>query len=104
LLDNAIKYNRPAGQIFVAAGKTSDGYQITVTDSGRGILADEQARIFERFYRVDKSRQRRDETTLSGAGLGLSIAQWIAEIHRAKIELASSGEDGSTFLITFSLS
>ncbi|HEV7645074.1 MAG TPA: heavy metal sensor histidine kinase [Pyrinomonadaceae bacterium] len=103
LLDNAIKYNREAGKVTVVGKKTSDGYQITVSDTGKGILPEEQARIFERFYRADKARSRSNGTANSGAGLGLSIAGWIAEIHHGKIELLSSNENGSTFILAFAL-
>ena len=59
LLDNAIKYNREGGNVSVAAEKSGETYQITITDTGAGISADEQAKIFERFYRADKARSRR---------------------------------------------
>ena len=102
LLDNAIKYNRSGGSVAIAAEKSGQNYSITVTDTGAGIPKDEQAKIFERFYRADKARSRTSETATSGAGLGLSIAQWIAEIHRADIELVRSDESGSVFRIVFS--
>lgn len=101
LLDNAIKYSRPQGHISVVCVATSTDLQISVTDNGIGISADERDMIFDRFYRVDKARQRADETASSGAGLGLSIARWIAEIHHGKIDLLVSGDDGSTFSVTF---
>lgn len=101
LLDNAIKYNREGGQVSVSGEKTVDFYRITITDTGAGIIEEERAKIFERFYRADKARSRRQETATSGAGLGLSIAQWIAELHKGVIELASSGATGSTFAVVF---
>ncbi len=103
LLDNAIKYNRSGGSVSVAAEKTDGKYQITITDSGAGIPADEQTKIFERFYRADKARSRSSETTTSGAGLGLSIAQWIAKTHHAELELLRSDETGSVFSVVFSI-
>ena len=103
LLDNAIKYNRADGKVSVTAEKTNQKYQITITDTGIGIPSDEQTRIFERFYRADKARSRAAETATSGAGLGLSIARWIAEIHRARIELVRSNEKGSVFRVIFSI-
>ena len=103
LLDNAIKYNRIGGHISVEAEKSGDKYRVTITDTGAGISKDEQAKIFERFYRSDKARSRTAETMTSGAGLGLSIAKWITEIHRAEIELVRSDENGSVFRITFSI-
>ena len=76
---------------------------MTITDTGAGISKDEQAKIFERFYRSDKARSRTAETMTSGAGLGLSIAKWITEIHRAEIELVRSDAGGSVFRVTFSI-
>lgn len=101
LLDNAIKYNRDGGQICVSGKKTADSYRITIADTGAGVSKEERAKIFERFYRADKARSRRQETVTGGAGLGLSIAQWIAELHRGKIELVSSSTAGSAFAVVF---
>ncbi len=101
LLDNAIKYNRTGGTVSVETEKTLQSYRITISDTGVGISKDEQAKIFERFYRADKARSRSDETITSGAGLGLAIAQWIASLHDGNIELASSDETGSCFSVTF---
>ena len=101
LLDNAVKYSRPGGKVSVDCISTEMELQIDISDNGIGIPQDEQPKIFERFYRVDKARVRGDETATSGAGLGLSIARWIAEIHNGKITLASTGEDGSVFTVIF---
>jgi two-component system OmpR family sensor kinase len=101
LLDNAIKYNREGGQVFVRGEKTADFYRITIADTGAGIPKEDETKIFERFYRADKARSRASETATSGAGLGLSIAQWIAELHQGKIELVSSSETGSIFAVVF---
>ena len=103
LIDNAIKYNRKAGSVSITAEKSSKKYQITIADTGAGIPPDEQAKIFERFYRADKARSRTSETATSGAGLGLSIASWIAEIHQAEIELVRSDGSGSVFRVIFSV-
>ena len=103
LLDNAIKYNRIGGSILVEAQKSGEKYRITIIDTGAGISQGERAKIFERFYRADIARSRTVETLTSGAGLGLSIAKWIAEIHRAEIELVRSDETGSVFRVTFSI-
>ena len=67
-----------------------------MTDTGPGIPADMQHRIFERFFRADKTRSRADGDT-GGAGLGLSIARWIAEAHQGRLELTHSDSRGSTF-------
>lgn len=85
LIQNAIQYNRENGSILVRTGM-KDGYPfLSVQDSGIGIPKSEQERIFERFYRIDKSRSR--ET--GGTGLGLAIVKHIAEIHNAKISVES---------------
>jgi signal transduction histidine kinase len=72
---------------------------IRVADQGQGITADLQPRIFERFFRADKSRAR-VETETGGAGLGLSIALWIAEAHNGRLELTRSDANGSVFTVT----
>ncbi len=101
LLDNAVKYSRPDGKVTVECLATDAQLQIIVSDNGIGIPPDEQDHIFDRFYRVDKSRSRADETATSGAGLGLSIARWIVEIHAGKVVLVSSTKDGSVFSVNF---
>ena len=102
LLDNAIKYNRTGGAVSIAAEINAENYRLTIKDTGAGIAKDAQAKIFERFYRADLARSRAEEGLTSGAGLGLAIAQWIAEIHEGKIELVSSDETGSIFAVTLS--
>lgn len=102
LLDNAIKFTSRGGNIRVACEKTKDEYQIIVADTGVGIPTEEQAHIFERFYRIDKARSHssldKELTIASGAGLGLSIARWIAEIHGGSLELKHSDDKGSSFV------
>jgi heavy metal sensor kinase len=93
LLDNAIKYTPAGGSISVACDSARDGYELSVTDSGPGIPVDMQSRIFERFFRADRARSR------TGAGLGLSIARWIAEAHLGRIELVRSDATGSKFSV-----
>ena len=93
LLDNAIKYTPAGGSISVACDSARDGYELSVTDSGPGIPVDMQSRIFERFFRADRARSR------TGAGLGLSIARWIAEAHLGRIELVHSDATGSKFSV-----
>lgn len=101
LLDNAIKYNRDGGTVSVVCRKNAEHFLVEIIDSGRGIPPTEKAHIFDRFYRVDKARSRVEETETSGAGLGLSIARWITEIHHGKIKLVSSDTTGSVFAIEF---
>ena len=101
LIDNAVKYSRSGGKVSVTCVSTDSNLQINILDQGRGMPEDEQTKIFQRFYRVDKARGRSDETETSGAGLGLSIARWIADIHDGNITLVSSTDDGSLFSVTF---
>jgi two-component system, OmpR family, sensor kinase len=96
LLSNAIKYTPRAGRVSVACRAAGDRYDLTVSDTGPGIVAELQARIFDRFFRVDTARSR-DDGDNGGAGLGLSIARWIAEAHGGSLELMSSGSKGSVF-------
>ena len=96
LCDNAIKYNREKGSVSVSVRDGEREAVLTVSDTGIGIPPEHQQRIFERFYRVDKSRSK----AVGGTGLGLSIVKHSALIHQAKIELVSSPE-GSTFTLRF---
>jgi two-component system, OmpR family, sensor kinase len=96
LLDNAIKYTPRGGSVSVQCSKCDGSYALQITDSGPGISKDMQARIFERFVRTDEARSR-GEHDGGGAGLGLSIARWIAGVHGGRLELSRSDEAGSTF-------
>lgn len=95
LIDNAIKFTPEKGSIRITLEKNEDTAIVKIRDTGIGIPKEEQANIFKRFYRVDKSRSR--ET--GGVGLGLSIAQWIVQVHHGKIEVDSKLGEGSTFKI-----
>ncbi len=97
LSDNAIKYNRSGGRVEIKVENREDAAVLTVEDDGFGIPKEEQERIFERFYRVDKSRSKE----VGGTGLGLSIVKHAALTHNAKIELASEMGKGSRFEIRF---
>jgi two-component system, OmpR family, sensor kinase len=96
LLDNAIKYSPPGSTVALACRRDGDRYFVSVSDNGPGIPAELQPRIFERFLRADKARSRSEGET-GGAGLGLSIARWIAEAHHGQLELTRSDSSGSTF-------
>ena len=98
LLDNAIKYNKPQGSVTVTVtpGKR---VRLRVEDTGIGIPKESQSRVFERFYRVDKSRS----DDVSGTGLGLSIVKHAAQFHRARVELQSTEGKGTAITVTFPL-
>jgi heavy metal sensor kinase len=100
LLDNAIKYTPAGGKVSVDCHRDGNVYALRVTDTGPGIPPDLQPRIFERFFRADKARSRSEGDT-GGAGLGLSIARWIAEAHHGRLELTHSDASGTTFTAVF---
>lgn len=100
LVDNAIKHTPAGGLVSLALGRAGGRYRITVRDTGGGVPEHARAHIFERFFRADEARSRRPETAGDGAGLGLSIARWIAEAHGGEVMLESTGATGSTFLAT----
>ncbi|MCS7310448.1 MAG: ATP-binding protein [Armatimonadota bacterium] len=93
LIDNAIKYNRPGGQVCVRAYKIPEGSEIVVEDTGIGIPHEHLERIFERFYRVDKARSR----AKGGTGLGLSIVKHLVEAHGGRVWVESEWGVGSRF-------
>jgi heavy metal sensor kinase len=95
LLDNAFKYTLASGSVSLSLEAHEHSAAITIQDSGIGIPQDEQAKIFERFYRVDKSRTRAQ----GGNGLGLSIAQWIVSQHHGSIAVESRPGEGSIFRV-----
>ena len=97
LAQNAIRYNNAGGKVWVSVTKRDGRSVLTVKDNGIGIPASEQQRIFERFYRVDKSRSK----ATGGTGLGLAIVKHIVEIHDAKIELDSAPGVGTTISVLF---
>jgi heavy metal sensor kinase len=97
LVDNAVKYTPAGGQITVSVAMDTSGPTVTVRDTGIGIPDAALPHVFERFYRVDESRNRE----AGGAGLGLSIAQWIAERHHARLEAESVVGRGSAFRVRF---
>ena len=92
LLDNAVKYTPPRGRVEVSLSSQNGSYAIRVSDTGCGIPEAARSHIFERFYRVEQVRSQ-----AAGAGLGLAIARWIAEIHSGTLELEQSTPEGSVF-------
>ena len=97
LCDNAIKYNRVGGSVTVTVEKKEGRASVTVADTGIGIPPDHQSRVFERFYRVDKSHSR----AIGGTGLGLSIVKHAALLHGADIRLQSRPEIGTSISVIF---
>ncbi|MDR2089326.1 MAG: PAS domain-containing protein [Clostridiales Family XIII bacterium] len=97
LLDNAIKYNVDDGRVELSVKKTHEGVALTVADTGIGIPREEQERVFERFYRAEKSRNK----SAGGTGLGLSIVKHGAQLHGAKIDLQSEEKGGTRITLTF---
>ena len=98
LCDNALRYNRPGGKVQITTACSRDGHcTLTVADNGIGIPKEAQSSVFERFYRVDKSRSK----ATGGTGLGLAIVKHIARIHGARIKLESQVDEGTTITVTF---
>ena len=95
LLDNALKYTPAPGKVTLSAEQQPSRVVVIVEDSGIGVAPEDQARIFERFYRIDKARSRE----LGGAGLGLAIAQWIVQLHKGSITVKSEMGKGSVFQV-----
>lgn len=103
LLDNAVKYSLPDGRVTIRLRHRGDRYDILVEDTGPGIPAEAQPFIFNRFYRADAARSRSSATS-GGAGLGLSIARWIAECHHGELHLLTTTSAGTVFCATLPLS
>ena len=97
LCENAVKYNRPGGRVWVDVRQAADHVELCVKDTGIGIPAAEQGRIFERFYRVDKSHSK----AVGGTGLGLSIVKHGAALHHATIHVDSEPGEGTAITLTF---
>lgn len=99
LVDNALKYTPAGGQVRVQVVRNGKHAELTVADTGPGIPAGEQARIFDRFVRADAARTR----SAGGAGLGLAIARWVVEAHHGRISVESHPGAGATFLVRLPL-
>ncbi len=96
LLDNAIKYTPDGGTVTATGRRVDDGYRVQIADTGIGIPSEHQERIFERFYRVDRARDRATGST----GLGLAIVKHIAEAHGGEVSVSSRSGEGSIFTLT----
>ncbi|CAN5419927.1 ATP-binding protein [soil metagenome] len=99
LLDNAIKYTPPNGEISVLCKSANGNYEIRVSNTGEAIPIEAQSQIFERFYRTDKVRSRSNTKNGAGAGLGLSIGRWIAEAHGGSLKLLHSNNLETAFVM-----
>lgn len=96
LCENAIKYNRTGGRVTLTVGQGAEGPEVTVADTGIGIPPEDQSRVFERFYRVDKGRSKRE----GGTGLGLSIVKHITAKYSGQITLVSRPDEGTSIRVT----
>ena len=99
LVDNAVTYSEPGSRVVVRGTVSAGVISIQVLDRGIGIPREHLPRLFERFYRVDKSRSRR----LGGTGLGLAIVKHVAQVHGGTVSVESEPGKGSTFTITIPL-
>jgi signal transduction histidine kinase len=93
LLDNAVRYTQPGGSVSLCVSRDGSRVLFRVQDTGIGIAAEHQPRIFDRFYRVDRTRG----SSSRGSGLGLALAKWIAEGHDTTVSVESMTGKGSSF-------
>jgi signal transduction histidine kinase len=99
LISNALKYTPAGGRVSVRVGAVNGEAVLSVSDSGPGIPAEHRARIFDRFYRIQEGKDRRE-----GAGLGLAIVNWVVRAHGGSISVDSSPEGGAVFKVGLPLS
>jgi len=100
LLENAVAHTPEGGGVRLELSRQGGAYVVTVADSGTGIPAAEQPRVFDRFHRGEGASARTVKHPGTGAGLGLAIARWVAEAHQGRLELVRSDETGTTFTAT----
>ncbi len=96
LIENAVKYNKPGGEVVISCTQEEERVRVAVSDTGVGIAVEHLPRIFERFYRVDKNRSR----DVGGTGLGLAIVKHIVEAHGSSVQVESETGKGSSFSFT----
>ena len=96
VIDNAIKYTSPGGNIKVSLKDREHYVEIKISDNGIGMTQEELTHIFDRFYRIDKARS---SDNIKGTGLGLSIVKWIVEAHNGKIFVDSQPKKGTNFIM-----
>ena len=99
ITENAVKYNKENGNVTIWVGNTLEGPKVRVSDTGIGIPKEDQAHVFERFFRVDKSHSRE----IGGTGLGLAIARNAVIAHRGAIKVYSEEGEGTTFTVRIPL-
>jgi signal transduction histidine kinase len=99
LVDNAVKYSKPGGKVELNLMTGGGQARLSVSDQGIGISPEDQARIFDRFYRTGEARAHAKQ----GTGLGLAICKWIAEAHKGRIEVQSRLNEGSRFTVILPL-
>jgi signal transduction histidine kinase len=99
LVDNAVKYSRPGGNVDLSLTTHGNQAKFVIADQGIGISPEDQRRVFDRFYRTDEARTH----TKKGTGLGLAICAWIVESHHGRIEVQSEPNKGSIFTVTLPL-
>ncbi len=104
LIDNGVKYTGADGQVEVSLVKSGGSYRIRVADTGPGVPSADQPYIFDRFYRADKARSRRQPGAGGGAGLGLAIGLWITQLHAGRLYLERSDSGGSVFCVELPVS
>lgn len=97
LLDNGLKYNHPGGEVTLRLSEGENKYTVSVADTGMGIPGSELPHIFERFYRVDRSRHK----AIEGTGLGLSIVKHGVGFHGGSIRVVSTVGQGTEFIMKF---
>ena len=102
-VDNGIKYSGDEGKVRIYSRRDGKFMQVSIEDDGVGIAEEHQERIFERFYRIDSSRTKMSDEGITSAGLGLSIAKWIADQHDIKIDLESEIDKGTKITLTIPL-
>ena len=102
-VDNGIKYSGDEGKVRIYSRRSGKFMKVSIEDDGVGIAEEHQERIFERFYRIDSSRTKMSDEGITSAGLGLSIAKWIADQHEIKIGLESEVDKGTKITLTIPL-
>jgi len=99
LVDNALKFTPEGGRVTASVRRAGTEATLAVSDTGIGLSAEDAGRVFDRFFRADPSRT----SSIEGAGLGLSLVQWIARQHHGRVSVDSRPGEGATFTVTLPL-